>query len=680
MKKLDAEIENDLEEIDVVKKVDRFFKEAKDYRSNFESEWEEQQEFYNGQQWPLDSQDRPFINKCFEVVQTEEPLLTDSKPATDVIPFDMDDDEQQEKAKMLNAAKDAVYTSQCLQQKDAMSINKALQSGTAFQYVDWNPDLYNGEGDVTVKNIPWEQIFADPAATEIDEARYFGAKFPVDIEELKRRYPGKAEEIEEITPDFDTKAPTHIDEDQNLRQYTGRMGISDRYKSDSITVLDVMFFKDYTMVDISEEETQSEIAKESLELQQGINPDISKEDDHVKHLDGHREQKYFIAAAALQVPAEQVTEKDIEALEEDEKIGLILKIIDDHIDMHESIYAASPLDSGKRPKYKNFMRLVTKTGSKILYDGPAPVDDGLYPFAIFYAHKDEDSFFGTGILKNVIPLNKAINEKYYAEYVGLQRNSNSGWIVDENSNVDENTLTNDPGLVVVKRAGSEVSRIPPGEVSPQLAQSMGNDNAFVKEITGLGSAIQGTAPSDDPSGEAIKRMMMQQLGRVRSKSRWLEEYSIPRRDRLIISRIIKYYSTERKLRIYDDSGKIRYIDYRPEMIKGFDYDLVISPGTSGSYDKQTIYVMAQQMLGLGIIDAKTFIEMTNPPYRGRILERIASRDQDKTMMQNLMQENLQLKAQFAPQALTPEEIKLLQNSGSTTEQNNGVAQATNQGM
>jgi hypothetical protein len=663
----EMELDASGEKVDIVKKVDRFFREAEDYRKEFEHSYEECEDFYAGNHWPV-AEERPFKNYCFQAVETEAPLLTDSRPSTDVVPFDSDDPAQDDKAKVLNAAKKGVYQSQNLEQKDAMAVKTMLKVGPAFQYVDWDPDLKNGEGDVCVKNLPWRQVYLDPTASDLDESRFVGFKFPTDIDHLKRRFPKKKDELEKVVPaERAGQSSDKIDENQNLRQHFGRGGLTERYQSQSITTVEEMWLKDYSMEKISDDETQSEIARESVEIQSGINPDISKYEDHEAHMEGHREQKVILAATALQVPVEMVTEEDIERLKEDPEIGLIFQIIDDHISMHETIFAENEDDSGMRPKFPSFMRLVIKVGKTVLFDGPPPVNDGLYPLVTFVCYKDDESIWPIGELHNLIPVQKSLNEMDHAEYSNLRLNGNTGWVCDESSGVDENTLTNDPGLVVIKKQGTEVYRLEAGQTSPQFQIRKQNDLQAMRDITGLGDAIMGQAPTNDPSGEAIKRLAQQQLGRVRLKSRWLEEYTIPRRDRLILSRIVKYYSTERKLRIHDDNGRIKYIDYKPEEMKGFDYDLTVSAGSAAGYDKGTISAIGMQLYQGGLITPKVLIDMVDPPHRGRILEDMAQNDQTKAALQQLQMENLQLKAQFAPEMLTPEEMELINQGGQTAQ-------------
>ena len=248
----------------------------------------------------------------------------------------------------------------------------------------------------------------------------------------------------------------------------------------------------------------------------------------------------------------------------------------------------------------------------------------------------------------------------WAEYSGLRLVGNPGWVVDESSGVDEETLTNEPGLVILKKQGTEVSRLAPGQISNQLINRKMEDVSSMLEISGVNEATMGEAPTGDPSGVAIKKLQQQAIGRIRQKSRLIEEYSLPRRDKLILSRIMKYYSNERKLRIEDEQGQISFIDFSPEEVQDLKYDLVVSPGTSAGYDKEAVYAIMSQLAGSQMIDPKTFVSSIDIPHKSKVLRSIAENDQVQAMLQQLQTENLQLKAQFAPQALTEEEIKLLE--------------------
>lgn len=627
------------------------------YRRSYEADWNEQEEFYQGLHYKQRDPSQRFKNHVFQLIEGEIPVLMDPMPATDVIAKDED---YADKAPILEASKDHVYGEQNLFMKDVQSIRDMLKTGNGWQFVDYDPDLDNGEGLPTVENLSWDQVVVDPAGSGPDEWRYAIVTLPLANQDLKRLYPKTAQQAlnQPLKDVYQFNGSKYSREDQN----TGRGGgsyDSSRYESKDMTYVHVCYLVDYSMEEIPDDQTQIELTEESAQLMQGINPDIHKWEDHEKHIQGHLEQKIIIAAQALQLDPSMVTEQDLEALTQDETISLLFNIIDDHVNMHKMhVESMDSNEIGKRPKYPNNLRLVVKTGQVVHFDDKPPVEDGLIPLVPFWCYKDRRPY-ADGAVKNLIPLQKTLNELDEKERRGLRLNANPGWMLDEQSGVDPDTLTDEDGIVVTKQQGTEVRRIEPGQVSPQLAMRVQREYEAMQRIEGVGEAVLGEAPKSVTSGTQLRRLQMQSLGRIRLKSKMIES-AIYRRDRLILSRIIKYWSTERKLRVEDSSGKIQFIKFDPRDVQDFEYEVVLAPGTMSGMDNESIYETYKELLLAQAIDLKTFAQITNLPKKQALLDMIDQNDQNAAMMAQIQQENLQLKAQFAPQLLTPEEAQVIQ--------------------
>jgi len=337
----------------------------------------------------------------------------------------------------------------------------------------------------------------------------------------------------------------------------------------------------------------------------------------------------------------------------------LFTIIDDHNEMHDQyIESMDANEVNKRPKYPNFLRLIIKTGDVIHYDDKPEVDDGLIPLAVFYCYKDS-RIYAEGEVKNLIDMQKTLNEMEESELLNLKLNGNTGWVYDVQSGVDGDTLTNEAGLAIAKEQGTEVTRLQPGIVSQQFQVRIGREYTDMQQISGFGESVLGEAPKHELSSISIRRLQQQALSRVRLKSRMVEN-AIERRDRLILSRIVKYWSTERKLRVEDGNGKYKYVSFDPRFIRDMPYDLVLSPGTMAGMDNETIYETYKELLIAGAIDFKTFLEVTNLPKKQIILDKLSEQEQVQAQIEQLSQENLMLKAQFAPETLSEEEVKMVQ--------------------
>lgn len=588
----------------------------------------------------------------------------DPMPTTAVLAHD--EENFSDHATVLEAGKKHVYRQQNIFLKDVKSIRGMLKTGWAYQYVDFDPDGERGEGSVTVVNKNRKQVMVDPTTDDLDEARYAIIESPISKDDLKRRFPKTYEEALEqpLKDQFIFAGKKGKRENQNL--FAGQGKKVDRYDSEDMTFIEDYWLKDYTLEAIPDDETQIQLTEESAQLQQGINPDITKWEDHEAHINGHREQKAIIVSEALQLPPEAITEQDIEALKANSpEIALILNIIDDHIEMHLSyIESMDQEEVGKRPKYPNNLRLVVKTGKVIHFDGAPDIDDGLIPLVPFECYKDEGP--AEGIIKNIIPMQKTINELDEKELKGLKVATNPGWAVDEESGVDPDTLTDEDGLVVTKKQGTEATRLQPGVVSTQLEQRSRREYEAMNRIEGTGETVFGEAPKGDPSGIMLRRLQQQALGRIRLKSHMIAS-AIYRRDILICSRIMKKWSTERKLRTEDEAGNIKFIKFDPKFMRDFTYELSFPQASTLENDPEVIAQTYKEMLANGQITLKEYAILANLPKKQELLKMLNERDEAAAAMQELQVANeelqkqmLMMKANLAPQLVTPEEGKVIE--------------------
>jgi hypothetical protein len=585
----------------------------------------------------------------------------DPMPSTDISAHDSEN--YGDHALVLDAAKDHVYNEQNIFLKDVQMIRSGLKTGSGYQYIDYDPDGENGEGSITVKNLNRQQVIKDPSADTLDQCRYIIIESAISDDDGKRRFPKTWDQINNSSDLFNFKGSKGSQENRNVTYANGKE--VNRYDSKDIKFIKEFYLKDYTKEEIPDDETQIQLTEESAQLMQGINPDISKWENHEAHITGHKEQALIIISEALQIPPEMLTEQDIENVKQDQEIALRLSIIDDHCEMHQMhIDNMEPDEVGKRPKYKNNLRLVIKTGKVIHYDGAPEVDDGIVNLVEFEVYKDEGP--AEGIIKHAIPMQKTINEMDAKELKSLKKTASSFIVVDAQSGVDEDTLTDEEDLIVTKEQGTEVTRTPYGQVSPQLEGRSRREYEAMQRVEGAGETVFGEAPKHQASGVMYRRLQQQALGRIRLKSKMLEA-AIFRRDKLIVSRIIKYWSTERKLRTEDLNGNIKFVKFDPRMMRDFTYELVLSPGTMSGMDNETIAETYKELLLAGLIDLRTYATLTNIPKKQDLLLALDGQDQMKAQIKELTMQNQQLqkdalmiKANLAPATLMPEEAKMVE--------------------
>ncbi|MDQ3159104.1 MAG: hypothetical protein M3P98_03165, partial [bacterium] len=244
--------------------------------------------------------------------------------------------------------------------------------------------------------------------------------------------------------------------------------------------------------------------------------------------------------------------------------------------------------------------------------------------------------------------------------------ASSLWVVDAQSGVDSDTLTDEDDLVVTKEQGTEANRYPPGQVSTQLEQRSRREYEAMNRIEGTGETVFGESPKGDPSGVMLRRLQQQALGRIRLKSHMFAS-AIYRRDILITSRIMKKWSTERKLRSEDANGRIKFLKFDPRMMKDFTYELSFPEASTLENDPEIIQQTYKEMLLAGLIDLKTYATINNIPKKQELLRILGENDQAamalqeaQAQVQEMQKQMLMMKANLAPQALAPEEMKAVE--------------------
>jgi hypothetical protein len=632
---LEVEVEDN-----TIQEMDESFKEARGYREKFEKDWEEFERFYDGKHYK-GYDPKPKHNLIFQMVESEVPILTDSRPGTSVI---ADEEENADKATVLEEALKYVYDYNAIDLKISQAVRSSLKTGNSYLYVDYDEEAQGGRGQVVIKVLPWRYIYLDPSSSSFQEMTYCHVRQPVKIDFLKTQFPEYADKIEEES--IDLSAISNDDLYRNEEKYTPSLEgkKSQSFMPDDMAYLHEWWRKDYTMKPIDDVETANVIEEEWASIQNGRVPDIRLYMNHGAIIQGLHQK---MTEAMSQIP------DALEAIQSGQQIDVLASVLDSSIGIHKVKLEENP--EGLEPKYKNFWRLTIKINNNQVYDGETPVPISMIPISPVYSYKDED-IYGFGEVKNTIEIQKMYNDLTYSEYKGARLNLNSGWVIDSNSNVDETTLTNDEGLIIQKKQGTEVRRLEPGQISPQIGMLKESYRMMVKEVSGINEATEGGKPQGVTAARAIEALQNQSIGRIRLKSRMLEEYTMLRLGWIVSAYIIHYWSEARILRIYDDNGRIQSLEYNPDDMSDLSYSVKMSPGSTIGISKEAILTLAKELLQMQVIDAETFLTMTGNiiPYKNVILQKLQERDQMRQQLEAMSQQLQQLQGAVPAQPGQPQ--------------------------
>lgn len=312
-------------------------------------------------------------------------------------------------------------------------------------------------------------------------------------------------------------------------------------------------------------------------------------------------------------------------------------------------------------------RKIVCAGKILLEDGELEYDDGKYPIARLVNDIIPRSFWGESEIKNQKSPQDIANKlmSYLLDYLIIM--GNPVWVIDSEAQVDVDNITNEPGMILLKKKGAEARReqgvSPPPFIMNTLQWVM--SDVFAK-ISGQNDVSQGLLSQTNLSGEAISQMTEAAQTRLRAKARNLDAY-LQQVGQMMVSRILQYYNLPRIVRITGKDGEAaKYFrfsveqqpvigaDGQPVMdgdkprtqrvanyqqfirdeqsgvvsegpvkqlpIKG-NLDIRITTGTALPFMKAKRDTQAERFFDKGILDAEDLLGTIEYPKRERILQK-----------------------------------------------------------
>jgi hypothetical protein len=189
-----------------------------------------------------------------------------------------------------------------------------------------------------------------------------------------------------------------------------------------------------------------------------------------------------------------------------------------------------------------------------------PYRDGLKPYVRIIDTIVPGQFWGEGEVGPYIAVQDMINRTLATIYDSLNSMSNPVWILDAESGVDPNMITNQIGLILVKNRGTEVRREPPPPLPAQVFEFYSMMSSEFDSQSGVHDITQGRKPVGVTAAEAMNTMQEAAQTRIRLKERNMQA-ALNSMGYLIISRILQFYRKPRIVRITGKDNIPEYFEF-----------------------------------------------------------------------------------------------------------------------
>lgn len=271
-----------------------------------------------------------------------------------------------------------------------------------------------------------------------------------------------------------------------------------------------------------------------------------------------------------------------------------------------------------------------------LAQGNSPYEHGEHPYSFLGFPMIDGKIWGP--LEDVIDQQRNIN-RYFTMLDFMQSASAKGvWIIPDSTKPDDMTkqqvqdqLTKIGGTLWYKPDKNNPMAKPEQKFSNAtpvgLIEMMNIQMRLMQEVSGVYPSVQGMPAK---SGTPASLYAMEAANSATNLTDALNAfgYFIKKLDTKIVKTIIQFYNEKRLLHIAGTDYEREAMEYDPEMVDGFDFDLVVTPGNSTATYRQMMDKMLYDLLTGGAINIEMFLENTTLPFAGKLLESIKQQQQE----------------------------------------------------
>lgn len=314
---------------------------------------------------------------------------------------------------------------------------------------------------------------------------------------------------------------------------------------------------------------------------------------------------------------------------------------------------------GTKRKYPQGKVVQAIPDLKIILDvGENPYKDGSKPYVRFVDTVKPREFYGEGEVGPLVETQDMINRNLATIFDHQTLMVNATWIIDADSGVEPEMITNQVGLIIQKNRGSEVRRDSPPPMDRNAFQFYDMLSNLANTQSGVHDITQGRKPVGITAAEAINSMQEAAQTRIRLKERNMQ-VSLQQLGALVVSRILQFYTAPRVIKIsgtekwpeyfeffIEDAGNgkykynklgysfdkenERYIPNRDREISAASnglFDIEVMAGTALPFMKSQRGELAIRLADGGHIDNESLLETLEWPNREKIAQRLQQAQQ-----------------------------------------------------
>lgn len=302
-------------------------------------------------------------------------------------------------------------------------------------------------------------------------------------------------------------------------------------------------------------------------------------------------------------------------------------------------------------KYPNGRKICVANGV-LLDDGPIPYDDGRIPYARLVNYILPREFWGISEVEQLESPQKIFNKLVSFTLDVLTLMGNPVWIVDSTANIDPDTITNRPGLILEPEPNTRVQRVEGTQLQPYILQLIDRMKSWFDDVSGSSDVSRGQRPEGITAGIAITSLQEAAQTRLRLKSRNIDAF-LQDIGQLYLSRVFQFYTVPRVVRLTGSDGATQFFKMSVENVDEYGkkrvivrpmdgeervyetqgkFDVRVVTGSSLPFSKQEKVTKALNLYDRQIIDAEEVLKALDYPNYEAVLQRLQEKQAQAAQM------------------------------------------------
>jgi hypothetical protein len=321
---------------------------------------------------------------------------------------------------------------------------------------------------------------------------------------------------------------------------------------------------------------------------------------------------------------------------------------------------------GLRKKYpRGHLTTILPSQNVVLQSIEQPYElPSFNPYVRFISTLMPRSFYGEGDAEPLMDLQKLLNKTVQSVTEYLRLMSNPVWVMDKESGVNPENLTNKVGMIIRKLMGTEVKREVAPPINNAVFQFIQILQGFIDQVSGIHDVTQGRKPAGITAAQAIETLEDAAQTRIRLKERNLET-SLSKLGRIIIPIMLQNYKQARWVTIAGDNPDIpNYMNFFIEDLgqRGYQinqqhylwnvetqqyemqapvmasapksiFDVKVVAGTALPQQKAQRANLGLKLLEAGVIDQEEILTTLEWPNKENVIQRMTAAAQQQAAVQ-----------------------------------------------